>query len=53
MRQRKSNKHRPGGLIAKIRKPIAPPSRAIDGPAKYKRAREREKLRREDKSGNP
>jgi len=42
----------PGSLIAKIRKPIAPPSRVIEDPTKYKRERELEKIRREEKSGN-
>jgi len=44
---------RKGSLIAKIRKPIAPPSRIIEDPKKYKRERELEKIRRELKSGNP
>jgi len=52
MPQRKPKKHRAGGLIAKIRKPMAPPSRTIDDPTKYNRERELEKLRREEKSGN-
>ena len=43
---------RPGSLIAKIRKPIAPPSRVIEDPTKYKRERELEKIRRQEKSGN-
>ena len=43
---------RQGALIAKIRKPIAPPSRVIEDPKKYKRERELEKIRREEKSGN-
>jgi hypothetical protein len=45
-------KTRAGALIAKIRKPIAPPSRIIEDPKKYKRERELEKIRREQKSGN-
>jgi hypothetical protein len=49
MPQRKPKKHQ---LIAKIRKPIAPPSRTIEDPTKYKRERELERLRREQKSGN-
>jgi hypothetical protein len=52
MPQRKPKKHSAGGLIAKIRKPMAPPSRTIEDPTKYKRERELEKLRRDDKSGN-
>jgi hypothetical protein len=52
MPQRKSKKHRAGELISKIRKPMAPPSQTIEDPTKYKRERELEKLRREEKSGN-
>ena len=52
MPQRKPKKHRAGGLIAKIRKPMAPPSKTIEDPTKYNRERELEKLRREEKSGN-
>ena len=52
MPQRKPKKLRPGGLIKKIRKPMAPPSKTIEDPTKYKRERELEKLRREEKSGN-
>ena len=52
MPQRKPKKRRAGGLIAKIRKPMAPPSRTIEDTTKYKRERELERLRREQKSGN-
>jgi len=52
MPHRKPKKLPAGGLIAKIRKPIAPPSRIIDDATKYKRERELEKLRRQNKSGN-
>jgi hypothetical protein len=52
MPQRKPKKLRPGSLIGKIRKPMAPPSKTIEDPTKYKRERELEKLRREEKSGN-
>jgi hypothetical protein len=52
MAKRQTKTRRPKGLIAKIRKPIAPPTRAIEDPTKYKRERELEKLRRELKSGN-
>ena len=52
MPQRKPKKLRPGGLIKKIRKPMAPPTQTIEDPTKYKRERELEKLRREEKSGN-
>lgn len=37
-------------LIRKLRKPLAPPTRVSDGERKYKRARELERLRREDDS---
>jgi hypothetical protein len=47
MPQRKPKKLRAGALIAKIRKPMAPPSKTIEDPTKYKRERELEKLRRE------
>jgi hypothetical protein len=47
MPKRQPKPHRPGGLIAKIRKPMAPPSKTIEDPTKYKRERELEKLRRE------
>lgn len=49
-RQAKSRGKR--GLISKLRKPMAPPARVIDDPTKYKRERELERLRREEKSGN-
>ncbi len=52
MPQRKPKKHRAGGLIAIIRKPMAPPSQTIEDPTKYKRERELEKLRRERKELN-
>jgi hypothetical protein len=47
---RKSGRRRrskAGGLIRKIRKPIAPPSRVAEDERKYTRARELERLRRE------
>ena len=44
----KSGGRRSGkGLIGKLRKPIAPPTRVEEGERKYKRARERERLRHE------
>ena len=52
MAKRQTKPRRPKDLIAKIRKPIAPPSRVIEDPKKYKRERELEKIRREEKSGN-
>jgi hypothetical protein len=36
-----------GGLIRKLRKPIAPPTRVAEDLRKYSRQRERERLRRE------
>jgi hypothetical protein len=36
-----------GAIIAKLRKPTAPPMRVEDDPTKYQRARERERIRRE------
>jgi hypothetical protein len=53
MAKRPTKPRRKGGLIAKIRKPMAPPTRTIEDPTKYKRERELEKLRREQKSNNP
>jgi hypothetical protein len=35
------------GPIAKVRKPVAPPMRVEESVTAYKRARERERLRRE------
>ena len=52
MAKRPTKPRRPGALIAKIRKPTAPPSRIIEDPKKYKRERELEKIRRDEKSGN-
>ena len=37
-----------GRLIAKLRKPIAPPTRVAEDERKYSRARMRERSRRED-----
>jgi len=39
---------RPGELIRKLRKPLAPPTRVAEEERKYKRAREQERLRREN-----
>jgi len=38
-----------GGLMSKVRKPIPPPTRVEDDPRKYKRAREKELVRRTEK----
>jgi len=37
-----------GGLIRKLRKPIPPPTRVAEDERKYRRQRERERLRREE-----
>jgi hypothetical protein len=42
-----AGKRRGRGLIAKLRKPMAPPTRIAEDDKKYSRARERERLRRE------
>ncbi|HEY2525072.1 MAG TPA: hypothetical protein VGI29_08435 [Candidatus Binataceae bacterium] len=35
----------------KVRKPVPPPTRVEEPPTTYRRARERERLRREDEGG--
>ncbi|HUY27481.1 MAG TPA: hypothetical protein VMV27_08690 [Candidatus Binataceae bacterium] len=37
-------------LIARLRKPMAPPARVEDDPTKYDRQRERERIRRQTKT---
>jgi hypothetical protein len=49
---KKRKKSSRGELIRKIRKPMAPPSRTIEDEKKYKRERELEKIRRDEKTGN-
>ena len=49
-RPRKVTKSPQGRVIAKVRKPIAPPSRVEPDTKKYRRARERERLNRERES---
>lgn len=39
------------GLLAKLRKPIAPPARVEENRTKYRRARERQALRRRSELG--
>jgi hypothetical protein len=41
------------GLIARLRKPMAPPARVEPDPKKYDRAHERERLRRQAELENP
>lgn len=40
-------------LIARLRKPMAPPARVESDPKKYDRARERERLRRQAELEKP
>ncbi len=47
---RKVTKSPPGRVIAKVRKPIAPPLRVEPDSKKYRRARERERINREAES---
>jgi hypothetical protein len=47
MPTRKPKKSVRGALIAKLRKPMAPPARVDEDLKKYQRARERERIRRE------
>ena len=42
----KTTRGKRGALIARIRKPIAPPTRTIEDTTKYNRLRERERARR-------
>ncbi len=44
---RKRRKSPAGGLIRRIRKPIAPPMRVEEDELRYHRERERERMRRE------
>ena len=46
-RPRKRTKSAQGEVIAKVRKPIAPPSRIEPDTSKYRRASERARMRRE------
>jgi hypothetical protein len=41
-----------GGLIRKLRKPIPPPTRVAEDERKYRRPRERKRLRREEEETN-
>ncbi|MBF6559753.1 MAG: hypothetical protein IVW56_05625 [Candidatus Binataceae bacterium] len=47
---RKPRSPRTGGLIKKLRKPLAPPTRVAGDERKYLRARERERIQRGDKT---
>jgi hypothetical protein len=40
----------PGGLIAKLRKPMAPPMRVVEDERKYSRARMRQRSHHEDEA---
>jgi hypothetical protein len=48
MPTRKRRPLKSGGLIKKIRKPVAPPARVHKDVNEYRRERERERLRRDD-----
>ncbi len=50
MPTRKPRTPKSGGLIKKIRKPMAPPARVHKDVKEYRRERERERLRRPDDS---
>jgi hypothetical protein len=49
-RKRKRTAGKQGGLISKIRKPMAPPARIEEDTTKYHRERERERRRREEQA---
>jgi hypothetical protein len=53
MRLRKRVGHKPGALIRKVRKPVPPPTKVEENTTKYRRARERERLRREQAVTDP
>jgi hypothetical protein len=42
-----------GGVMRKVRKPVPPPSRVVEDETRYRRERERERLRREDLGRKP
>ena len=46
MTPRKPKTKRRIGVMKKVRKPMAPPTRVEDDPKKYRREREKERLRR-------
>lgn len=43
----KKTTHKKSGVMRKVRKPMAPPSRVEEDIKRYRRERERERLRRE------
>jgi len=45
--KKKPTKTKPGDVMRKVRKPMAPPSRIEDDLKRYRRERERARLRRE------
>jgi hypothetical protein len=45
-------KKKSGGVMRKVRKPMAPPSRVEEDIKRYRRERERERLRREQATQN-
>jgi len=48
MKMKKPVKGKAGHVMRKVRKPMAPPSRIEDDLKRYRRERERERLRREE-----
>ncbi len=49
---KKARKKKIGGVMRKVRKPIPPPSRIEEDIKRYRRERERERLRREQAEQN-
>ena len=47
-RKARKRNSQPRALIRKLRKPVAPPAKIEEDERKYKRARERERQRREN-----
>jgi hypothetical protein len=45
---KKARRKRGGGILKKVRKPVAPPARVEEARTRYRRERERERLRREE-----
>jgi len=45
---KKTTRKKSGGVMRKVRKPIAPPSRVEEDLNRYRREREQERLRREE-----
>jgi len=50
MSTRKRGRKRSTGVMRMVRKPVPPPTRVADDPTKYRRAREKARLRHEEDS---